>query len=254
MFHIEIADVESREMEPTSWDAWAESVENSLGHELDADNFKNGHSLGAAYAAWEAGVPDAVFAARITANPHYKVWRYANWIGFESKHVAMPSINTTGLPEPADIGRLVDSLGETPGGHRRKVADVAARALEEMVELCLATGLNSGAILSTVADALANQAIKQGHHQMRTVFPSEIAADTGPLEVAAEVADVRLTLKDLVWVAGNERVANAKERNIIPELLKARDAGDLYLDRAGTLRRRKAHVLQSIVKTVSPAQ
>ncbi len=146
-------------------------------------------------------------------------------------------------PEASDIGKLVDSLDEPSMIRTRDVTAVAARAMEEMVELCLAAGLNSGAIMSAVVDALANQAIKQSHEFKRTVYPSEIDADTSIQELAGEVADVRLLLKDLLWVCGAEAEAHQAELRLMTKLLAAKTAGELYLDHSGTMRRKKAHVL-----------
>lgn len=148
----------------------------------------------------------------------------------------------TALPQPGDIGELVNSLHEAQSGQRRTVAAVAARAMEEMVELCLSAGLDSGSILSCVADALANQAMKQGHAQRCTVYPSEIRADQSPGGLVGQVADVRLLLKDLVFVAKVQGQPEAAENNLMQALRRAKLDGDLYLDRQGTMRRRKSHV------------
>lgn len=96
---------------------------------------------------------------------------------------------------PEIIGRFVDSIA----GKKRTASAVAGRLLEETVELGLATGLTPGQIMSHVADALHNQALKASAEAGRTVFPSQLVADAS--EVAEECADVGLILKDLCHVA-----------------------------------------------------
>lgn len=91
----------------------------------------------------------------------------------------------------ADVGSFVDSVA----GTIRSPAAVAGRALEEMVELCLAASLTSGQIMEHVADALHNQALKATVGAGITVFPSQLQAS--PHELAEECADVSLVLKDL---------------------------------------------------------
>ena len=157
-----------------------------------------------------------------------------------------PNITTipdgTWLPQPSDIGELVDSLNQADSSPRRTVAAVAARAMEEMVELCLSAGLNSGDILSSVADTLANQAMKQGYAQGYTVYPSEICADKTRRGLVGELADVRLLLKDLEYVAKVQGEPDTAEKNVLQELQQAKLDGTLYLDMQGTMRRRKPHV------------
>lgn len=151
------------------------------------------------------------------------------------------STAVTLLPQPSDIGELVDSLHDANSGPRRTVSAVAARAMEEMVELCLSAGLDSGGILATVVDALANQAMKQGYVQSRTVYPSEIFADKSPRALVSEMADVRLLLKDLEYVAMVQDQPDGAEKNVMQALQQAKLDGVLYLDRQGTMRRRKPH-------------
>lgn len=98
-------------------------------------------------------------------------------------------------PTPEIVGGFVDSVA----GKIRTPAAVAGRLLEETVELALASGLNAGAIMGHVADALHNQALKATGAAGKTVFPSQLVQDAS--ELAEECADVSIVLKDLCHVA-----------------------------------------------------
>lgn len=94
------------------------------------------------------------------------------------------------------VGAFIDSVA----GPQRTPAAVAARLLEEVVELCLAAGCDAGTIFAHVADSLHNQCLKAGERMGRTVFPTRIdAADAA--EIGPEAADVSVLLKDLCHVA-----------------------------------------------------
>ena len=98
-------------------------------------------------------------------------------------------------PTAKVIGSFVDSVA----GTTRTPAAVAGRLLEEMVELALASGLSVGAIMEHVTDSLHNQSLKATSKEGRTVFPSQLLADSS--ELAEECADVSIILKDLCHVA-----------------------------------------------------
>lgn len=145
------------------------------------------------------------------------------------------------VPTPGDIGQLVDRIPNLRDTTRTPAA-VAGRALGEMVELCLAAGMDSGAIFAQVADGLANKALKASASCGVTIFPSELPKSSSRTEIACETADVRLALKDLTYVSQTQLLADSAERECMASLLAAERTGNLYLDTMGTMRRRKAHV------------
>jgi NTP pyrophosphatase (non-canonical NTP hydrolase) len=113
-------------------------------------------------------------------------------------------------PDSTTVGRFIDS--KTVGHTQRTPQAVAGRLIEETVELALVVGVKSGKIFDHVADSLANQAIKASMSNRHTMFPSQLNDDyVAPTEgtdavvlhdinIAGEVADVRLVLKDLLHV------------------------------------------------------
>ena len=96
---------------------------------------------------------------------------------------------------PHDVGNLVDKIAHND---RRSPTRVAGRTLEEMTELCLSVGLTAGQIYTHVGDAIHNQCLKAS--TLRTVFPSQYIEVYDRKAVAKEIADVRLTLLDLMYV------------------------------------------------------
>jgi NTP pyrophosphatase (non-canonical NTP hydrolase) len=124
----------------------------------------------------------------------------------------------------ADVGSFVDSVA----GTIRSPAAVAGRALEEMVELCLAASLTSGQIMEHVADALHNQALKATVGAGITVFPSQLQAS--PHELAEECADVSLVLKDLCHVAKIDLDAEEikKYTKFVKKTFRVSTTGTLY--------------------------
>jgi len=97
---------------------------------------------------------------------------------------------------PNEIGTFIDSIA----GHVRTESSVAGRLLEEVVELCLASGLSAGQILAHVADSLHNQSLKASATTGHTVFPSNLHGEIN--ELPEECADVSLLVKDICHVAG----------------------------------------------------
>jgi NTP pyrophosphatase (non-canonical NTP hydrolase) len=141
-----------------------------------------------------------------------------------------------------DIGLFIDSVG-TRFEHieRRTPASVAARMLEECVELCLATGVHPGGILLVVGDSLANQALKASHETGNTVFPSEVSEEYDPKEVAGEAADVLLCIRDLEWVAKIDADFQAHKKF---DRLRSNERM-LVMTGNGTIRKQKPHVVKS---------
>ncbi len=101
------------------------------------------------------------------------------------------------VPTVIEVGSLVDRIARND---RRSPQRIAQRCLEEMIELCLATGLRYGQITSSVADAVHNQCLKSS--QYRTVFPSQYEELYDSSAVRKEAADVRLVMLDLLYVCG----------------------------------------------------
>lgn len=123
-----------------------------------------------------------------------------------------------------DIGAFVDSVA----GKVRTPASVSGRLLEEVVELCLAAGLNAGQVMAHVADALHNQSLKASKGADRTVFPSQLAGDSS--ELAEECADVGLLLKDLCWVSKIDQDAEEvkKHEQFIKKTFRVSSNGTIY--------------------------
>ena len=109
---------------------------------------------------------------------------------------------------PEEVGNFIDKVVddvETIRGtpiRRRTTSDVAGRFLEEVVELSLAAGLVPEEIMSHVMDSIHNQVGKAGRRAGRVIYPSEYAEDATQAELAEEVADCSLLLKDLSFIAG----------------------------------------------------
>jgi hypothetical protein len=141
--------------------------------------------------------------------------------------------------KPSDVGLFIDSVNtKFPAIPRRRPQAIAMRALEECVELCLATGAHPGAILLVVGDSLANQAMKASQARGTTVFPSEVEEEWDSKEVGGEIADVLLCLRDLEYVANVDGEFHAHRKF---NLLRAAEP-DLYMSPSGTVRKRKSHV------------
>jgi hypothetical protein len=142
---------------------------------------------------------------------------------------------------PDDIGLFVDFIGTRFDVPRRTPQAIAMRALEECVELCLATGAHPGAIHLVVGDSLANQALKASRVTGKTVFPSEVSEEYDAKEVGGEAADVLLCLRDLEYVAGVDVEHHAHRKF---NLLRAAQ-DELYMSPSGTVRKRKPHVTEA---------
>lgn len=104
---------------------------------------------------------------------------------------------------PHDIGLFVDSVSvQEPNSLYRTPAAVAGRLIEEVVELCLATGASSQAIMGHVMDAIHNQCSKAGRKEGQVVYPTHYHQEIDDAEVAEEMADCRIILKDLEYITG----------------------------------------------------
>jgi len=109
---------------------------------------------------------------------------------------------------PEEVGNFIDCVVEHTDDfidgkiRRRKPYDVAGRLIEEVVELGLATGLSPDQIMSHVMDSIHNQVGKAGRRAGRVIYPSQYHENATRDELAEEVADCSLLLKDLSFVAG----------------------------------------------------
>ena len=106
-------------------------------------------------------------------------------------------------PTPHEIGEFVDRVSaQEPNSHYRTPAAVAGRFIEEAVELCLATGVSPTEIMAHVMDAVHNQCAKAGRRAERVIYPSYYTQPYDDNEIAEEIADCNLLLKDLQYVTG----------------------------------------------------
>jgi hypothetical protein len=156
----------------------------------------------------------------------------------QSNQAGAARLNRT--PTPRDVGEFIEQL-HNANPHRvarPSAGAVAARCLDEMVEVCLAAGLSAGDIYAAVGDSLANQASKVSHARGATCVPSNVRGD--PAELGEEIAGTCLVLKHLAFCCGvdwdrAETEHWAKFTGIEPSRF--------YTDAAGSLRVTKAHVL-----------
>ncbi len=139
-------------------------------------------------------------------------------------------VPSEGEVPPSIIGGFVDSIA----GKSRTPQALAGRLLEEMIELCMATGLSHGDIMMHVTDAMHNQALKDSRKQGKTVFPSAHVSEFSKEEVAEEIADVGLVLKDLVYVTGvNQNAEEVKKwSKFTRKQFRVSDKGTLYAVKA----------------------
>lgn len=107
------------------------------------------------------------------------------------------------MTTPQIIGEFVDrvSAQQVEATYRTPEA-VSGRFLEEAVELCLATGMSPVKLMAHVMDAIHNQCGKAGRREGRVIYPSYYHQAPDPQEIAEEMADCRLLLKDLEYITG----------------------------------------------------
>lgn len=139
-----------------------------------------------------------------------------------------------------EVGLNADRV---PGAGRRTIPSVVGRALEECVELCLAAGVDTGAIYSHVTDSLYNQYVKHSKAQGRLIYPSTLVSPNPALylnNIAEESADVIIRLMDVAHVA-NVDIPAAYERKLHEFEYKV-DSGAFYTDDRGNLYVHKPHL------------
>jgi hypothetical protein len=142
------------------------------------------------------------------------------------------------------FGPWIDHVTDTTADEPRDLQTVMGRALEEMVEGCLSAGLTYGKIMGHVADAWHNQCLKESRKADRTVWPSQLQDTSGSIdELAGELADIRLTLVDVMWLA---RVSEARVQALMhKKYAKLKDAwsnGRLRITESKTFYLVKDHV------------
>lgn len=98
---------------------------------------------------------------------------------------------------PDDLLRRIEDIYHREGWSLPGLPAVALRLLDEVVELCLASGLGSGTILEGVADALSREAAKTGTQVSGLVGTEAIYED-----VVDELADVSLQALWATWRSG----------------------------------------------------
>lgn len=103
---------------------------------------------------------------------------------------------------PEIIGKFIDSITENSGIARRTPASVAGRFIEEAVELCLAAGLDPNTIMGHVMDSIHNQCGKLGRRKNIVLYPSQHHPVPEAEEMAEELADCHLLLKDFAFISG----------------------------------------------------
>lgn len=130
----------------------------------------------------------------------------------------MPTIN--------EVGEFVDSVA----GKVRTPAAVAGRLIEEVVELCLATGMDNNTIMGHVMDSVYNQTGKASRRSGMIIYPSYMPVEYDKAEATEEAADVALILKDFCHVAGVdiETAQQVKWDVFITRKFNVSDTGTLY--------------------------
>lgn len=135
------------------------------------------------------------------------------------------------MPTKEVVGKFVDSIAaNVPHIQRRTPEGVSGRLLEEVVELCLATGMYPKDIMCHVMDSIHNQASKLGRRQGRVVYPSFYREEPFADSIAEEIADCGILLKDLAYVAGVDQdlVEDEKWDKFIRREFYVSDTGTLY--------------------------
>lgn len=131
---------------------------------------------------------------------------------------------------PNAIGEFVDRVSaQEPNAEYRTPEAVAGRFLEEAVELCLATGMTPVKLMAHVMDAIHNQCSKAGRRAERVIYPSYYTQPVDDVEIAEEMADCRLLLKDLEYITGLD--VDAAEQMKWDKFTKRR----FYVSEQGTL-------------------
>jgi hypothetical protein len=113
---------------------------------------------------------------------------------------------------PEVVGEFIDSVAGQTDIPRRTVTTVAGRFIEEAVELGLAAGLSPTDIMAHVMDSIHNQCVKTAKNlpagSYPVVYPSQyntyapLNLNTPERELAEEVADCTLVLRDLIFLSG----------------------------------------------------
>lgn len=138
------------------------------------------------------------------------------------------------MTTPQTVGEFVDSISGAAGVTRRTPQAVAGRLMEEVVELCLAAGLNPDKIMSHVMDSLHNQCVKaqRACHEPApsVVYPSRMFVRLDREELAEEMADCSLVMKDLAYLTGIDVsiAEDAKWSKFITRKFNVSPHGTLY--------------------------
>lgn len=134
------------------------------------------------------------------------------------------------MPTPQEVGQFIDNVSSKEDVPRRTPSAVAGRFIEEAVELCLAAGLSPVDIMGHIMDAIHNQASKAGKARGRVIYPSYYLEDYEAANVAEELADCFLVLKDLAFITETdmESAQNDKWAKFIQRDFYVSDSGTLY--------------------------
>jgi hypothetical protein len=142
-------------------------------------------------------------------------------------------------PTSQEVGKFVDE--QTAGSPRRDPAAVVGRAIEELVETALEIGVPVGQIFNHVIDSVHNQSLKLSRELDKTVFPSEFADNKiiRRAEIATEIADTRLVLKDLQYILEiDDSDLNRVEADKWQSFIKK----EFNVSRRGCLYAKKSHI------------
>jgi hypothetical protein len=164
---------------------------------------------------------------------------------------AMYTLDDAGfLPRPSQV--TVDEIGnfvdEIACNKRREIRIVVRRALEELVELCLASGCSVAQITNGVADSIHNQCLKASKKYGHTIFPSQLTQEYDFMEIVKELADTYLVLKDFQHAAGIDAAKVAcEERNKFEKLKSTPPSG--FVTDGHTFYLKKPHVGDNVPST-----
>jgi hypothetical protein len=98
---------------------------------------------------------------------------------------------------PNQIGKLVDKITEN---NNRSPIVIFQRVIEEMLELGLELGASAEHMYQAINDSVHNQCLKHSKVVGHTVFPSQLPTRYSHSDVIKEMADIRLVMKDLMYV------------------------------------------------------
>ena len=93
-------------------------------------------------------------------------------------------------------------------GHHEAITRTTGRLLEEMVELCLASGMTTGDVFARIADCLTKEAAKV------KLFPSELEARQDPAEMLVELGDCRILLEYVRFLASQQYGAYFEKKSL----------------------------------------